>query len=82
MRISPDVVFRELGDAAVLVDLASNEIFELNATGAAIWTLVAEGQPIDTIVEHLVSRFDVDPPTARRECDRLLGELRARRLLV
>lgn len=78
----PDIVFRTIGDAAVLVNLASNEIFELNATGAAIWTMVGEGRSTDEMVDALVARFDVDAATARDACDQLIAQLRARRLLL
>jgi hypothetical protein len=82
LPIHPDVVFRVLGDAAVLVNLSSNEIFELNATGAVIWTLTGEGRSTDEIVAALVARFDVDATTARRACDDLTAELLARDLLL
>lgn len=81
MQIHPDVVFRVLGDGAVLVNLSSNEIFELNGTGAAIWSMVEQGRSVDAIVANLISRFDVDDATARQECHRLLTDLQTRGLL-
>ena len=34
--IHPDVVFRRLGEQMVLVHLSTNQVFELNTTGATI----------------------------------------------
>jgi hypothetical protein len=82
VRIHPDVVFRVLGDGAVLVNLSTNEIFELNTTGTAVWTMVERGAGPDAIVAELTTAFDVAPDTARDECERLLGELQARGLLL
>jgi hypothetical protein len=82
VQIHPDVVFRVLGDGAVLVNLSSNEIFELNGTGAAVWSMVEQGRSVDDIVANLVSRFDVDDATARQECDRLMADLQTRGLLL
>lgn len=82
LQVHPDVVFRVLGDAAVLVNLSSNEIFELNGTGAAVWSLVERGASSDEVVADLVERFDVDVATARRECDHLLDDLAVRGLLL
>ena len=82
MRISPDVVFRMLGEGAVLVHLPSNEVYELNATGSRVWALVEQGLNLDGIVAAVVAEFDIDPGTARQECEDLLGDLLARGLLL
>ena len=82
MLPSADVVFRKLGDAAVLVHLGTNDIFELNDTGVRIWDLVLQQLPEDDIVRTLVEEFDVDETPARRESGALIEELRRRGLLV
>ena len=81
MVISPDVVFRVLGDEAVLVDLATNQVFELNATAAAAWQRLSQGDAPDAVIAALVARFDVDPGTAHREVHTLLQDLERRGLL-
>jgi hypothetical protein len=53
----------------------------LNDTGVRIWDLVLQQQPTDAIVATLVTDFEVDEPTARRETTALLAELQARGLL-
>jgi hypothetical protein len=82
MHPSTNVIFRAMDDGAVLVHVPGNRIFELNATGAHIWTRVAEGDPPDRIVSSLVDTFDVDSATARQEVTRLLGELQAEGLVT
>src|SRR5690606_9525415 len=72
VRTRPDVVFRLLGNAAVLVDLSSNEIFELNETGAAIWTLLSEGQAPAGIADELVRRYAIDRAAAEAETHALV----------
>lgn len=81
MRPSPDVVYRRLGDTAVLVHLGTNEIFELNDSGARLWELLGEGHGLDDAIQTLVREFDVDEATARRECGDLVTDLLGRRLL-
>jgi hypothetical protein len=76
-----DVVYRRLGDTGVLVHLGTNEIFEINDTGARIWELLAEGQLPEAIVGTLVSEFDIDPPSAQLECRELIDALVSRKLL-
>lgn len=81
-RLNPDVVFRVLGDAAVLVQLSTDSIFELNATGSRIWSGLERGAPVADIVAELVRDFDVDTSMAERECQRLIDDLTARGLLL
>ena len=82
MTIHPDVVFRVLEDGAVLVDLASNQVFELNTTGALVWERLAQGGSPEAIVETVVARFDVDEDTARRDIAELLVALTSRGLVT
>lgn len=82
MHIHPDVVFRMLGDAAVLVNLSTNEIFELNATGATVWGLIERGVAPDDIVAEVTATFDVTADVARGECEQLLADLQGRGLLL
>jgi hypothetical protein len=82
VHISPDVVFRILGDGAVLVHLPSNEVYELNATGSRVWALFEQGLDLEGIVASVVAEFDIDPATARHECARLLTDLQSRGLLL
>lgn len=82
MHINPDVVFRVLGDGAVLVHLPSNDVYELNTTAAAVWDLVARQQPLDAIVADITRQFDVDDAAARAQCDTLITDLLARGLLL
>lgn len=83
MPLTPcaDVVFRRLGDTGVLVHLGTNEIFEINDTGARIWELLGEGHPIDAIAGTLASEFEIDASTAKTECRELFDELLSRKLM-
>ena len=77
-----DVISRPFGDAAVLVDLATNQIFELNRTGYRIWELLA--QPMDRagIADAMQREFDVDRAQLEAEVDELLAELRRENLVT
>jgi len=77
-----DIVCRRLGNTAVLVDLATNQIFELNATGSRIWELLAEGLDRDSIGDRLAREFDVDRGELDRDVAALLSRLRDERLIT
>ena len=73
--LNPDVVFNRLEDRMVLVDLKSNQIFELNSTGARVWELLQEGVSVDTLIDRLKAEFEADPATLRTEIESLLSDL-------
>jgi hypothetical protein len=79
---SPEVVYRRLGEAGVLVHLETNHVFEINATGLRVWELVQEGRSVSGIVDALTREFQIDQASARTDVDQLLDELLARGLLV
>lgn len=75
MHPSPDVVFRALDEGAVLVHMDTSQIYELNATAAHVWTLVASGVPAESLAAALVETFAIDRTSASREVDTLLAQL-------
>jgi hypothetical protein len=82
LKRKADVISRPFGDAAVLVDLASNQVYELNRTGYRIWELLE--QPLDrkTIGDRLQQEFDVDRAQLETQVGELLEELRRQNLIV
>ena len=79
---NPDVVFKRLEDRMVLVHLATNQIFELNSTGARVWELLREGISGDTLVDRMVAEFEVDASTLRTEIEALISELADQNLVA
>ena len=61
------IVARRLRDAGVLVNLKTNDIFELNDTAMRVWELLNEPIALSDIVTHLVREFDVDPDVAQAQ---------------
>jgi Coenzyme PQQ synthesis protein D (PqqD) len=82
LRQNPDVVARRLDNTAVLVNIATNRIFELNETGAKVWELLGEGVDTDGIVRRLVDEFDVEERQAADEVKNLIVQLQTEGLLV
>ena len=77
-----DVISRPFGDAAVLVDLTTNQIFELNRTGYRIWELLEQRLDRATIADALQREFDVERSQLELEIDELLTELRRENLVT
>jgi hypothetical protein len=82
LRPSPDVLSKRLDQAAVLVNIATNRIFELNETGTRAWELLCQGFDRDHILRQLVDEFDVQPQRAADELNELIVRFRAEGLLA
>lgn len=74
MKPKTEVVGRRVGEELVLVDLETNRIFSLNATGARIWELLEAGLEPTAIHAALQAEFEVGEPLSA-EIDRLLAAL-------
>ena len=75
LRRRPDVIAQRVGETAVLVQLASNRIYELNATGARIWELLAEADSIEGLVSRLEVEFEIDHDGLATEVSRVVSDL-------
>lgn len=82
LKRKPDVISRPFGDAAVLVDLATNQVFELNRTGYRIWELLEQPLDRNTIADRLQQEFDVERAQLETQVGELLEELRRQNLIV
>src|SRR5262245_43041359 len=79
--VSPSVVFRQLEDGAVLLDLESGVYFGLDEVGTRVWTLLAEHKTAEAVCHAMLAEFDVDPAVLADDVRRLVGELQQNGLL-
>lgn len=73
--VSPSVVFRQLEDGAVLLDLESGVYFGLDEVGTRVWTLLLERGTPAAVCDALREEFEVDPGVLAGDVLRLVGEL-------
>lgn len=81
-RPHPDVVGRELGDEMILVQLRTNQIYELNRTGARIWALLNENLSEAEIESRLLDEFSGDQQQIAAEIRELFSRLSQEALVV
>jgi hypothetical protein len=73
--VSPAVVFRQLEDGAVLLDLESGVYFGLDEVGTRVWTLLLERGTTAAVCDAMLGEFEVDPEILAGDVSRLVGEL-------
>jgi Coenzyme PQQ synthesis protein D (PqqD) len=81
VRPHDEVVARRMGEAVVLIHLGTNRIYELNATGARIWELLAEGRSVEEIEEALSTEFEAGSVDVAAEVERLIELVRTEKLV-
>jgi hypothetical protein len=79
---SPEVVFTELEDGAVLLDMNRGLYFSLNDVGSEIWGSIEPSASTDDVARTLTSRFDVEDSHARRAVETFVDQLRQADLVV
>lgn len=79
---TPGIVLREVDDAVFLVGPRNDGVFHLNATGAAVWRLLAEPVSVTEAAQILADAFpDVAVEQLRKDVEILIGDLEARGFL-
>ena len=82
LKPATQVLARRLPGGAVLVDLATNRIFEVNETGAVVWELLTEGVSRDEVLGRLTETFAVDREQAAAGLERITAALQRQGLLA
>jgi hypothetical protein len=89
--ISADTLVQRRGDLlandlsateTVMLDVAGGSYYGLKDVGKAIWDHLESPLTVDTLCERLVTEFEVDPETCRRETTMFLEKLHERGLIV
>ena len=73
--MSPDTVYNILDDQSVLINVRTNELYELNRTGTRFWELLSAGHSRAQIQQLMLQEFDVDEVVLDREIDSLVASL-------
>lgn len=81
VTIGDGVVFREIGDESVILNLDTGIYFGLDAVGTAIWRLLQERGALRAVYEALLQQYDVAPEVLEGDLLRLMEELQAKALV-
>ena len=76
LKISKNVLFREIDDEAVLLNLQSGIYFGLDKVGTEIWRWIGEDGRLDKILDKMTRHYDVAPRTAGPDLLELAGHLK------
>ena len=75
IRIPDDVVFRVLGDEAVILNLASGVYFGLDTVGARMWQLMSEHGSTDKVIAAMLDEYEVEERQLCSDLAKLIEQL-------
>lgn len=81
-QASPDIVYNTLDDQAVLINMKTNRVYELNETGTRFWELLCAGHDRTEIQQLMLQEFDVAEAALAAEIEALLASLENEGLVV
>lgn len=75
VTISPDVVFKRVGDEAVLLDFERGIYYGLDGVGARVWELLAANASLEDAAAAMTEEYEVELAAVRRDIELLVDEL-------
>jgi len=78
---SKDLVFSNVADEVVILDLKSGVYHGLESVGARAWELMVEPKPVRDVRDALLDEYDVEPQQCESDLIRLIEELKSHGLV-
>ena len=75
IQIPEDVMFRILGDEAVILNVGSGVYFGLDEVGTRMWQLMSEHGSTDKVIEVMLTEYEVDEGKLRTDLEKLIQQL-------
>jgi Coenzyme PQQ synthesis protein D (PqqD) len=74
-RVADEVIFRVLGDEAVILNLATSRYFGLNSVGTRLWQLMAEHGSEEKVIQAFLAEYEVEEKQLRHDLADLIQQL-------
>jgi hypothetical protein len=82
VRVSENVVFKELAQEGVLLHTLTSQYYGLRETSLTMWKLLTKTGSVQETLEQMLEEFDVEEPVLRQDLLHFVEELMRERLLV
>ena len=75
------VLFQEVGEETVLLDIENGEYYGLNEVGSKLWTLLQQGHTMREAVSTMLKEYDVSEECLRSDIQQFLLQLQTKGLI-
>lgn len=77
----PDLLFNELDGEVIMLSIENSEYYGMDSIGSRIWELMEHPIRIDTMVETLITEYDVEKAQCTADVLEYLVELNEKKLI-
>ena len=77
-----DVVWREVEDDLVILELSTSTYVTLNGSAKFLWEILVLGSTLDELVLSLVGRYSISPEQAKFDVESFVSALDERELIA
>lgn len=81
IKISENVLFQEIDNEYVLLNMRTELYFGLNDIGAKVWQIISQEGTTDTLIEKIMADYEVSADTLKADISELLNELSNEQLI-
>ncbi len=74
--LNPDILWRVVGDEALLLDTISGNYFSLDPVATEIWVSLTKGETPEEIAAAVAKRYLIDESRAEADISDLMSDLR------
>lgn len=78
---SSEVVYRSVGDEAVILDVTAGLYFGLEAVGRTVWEYIQQSRKVIDVLQHVQQGFDVERSKCAQDVCAFLAELQEKKLV-
>jgi len=75
VKISNNVLFQQINNECVLLDMDSEQYYGLDDIGARMWQVLSENSETEKALTQLLTEYDIDEKTLRQDLLNLITEL-------
>jgi len=81
VEIGEAVLYQQVGDEVVLLNMTTQEYFSLDRVGSDVWQLLMEHRDLAAVGKQLAATYSVDEQTALSDIHAMISEMTAANLL-
>ena len=75
VKLSPDALFQEVSGETVIMDMASETYFGLDAVGTRVWQLMQVHNQLQQVFDTMLQEYEVEPAALEQDLANLLLKL-------
>ncbi len=81
IAVPKGVLFQDLGEDVVLLEIQSGQYYGLNAVGARMWSLLQQGQSVSQVLSTLHEEYEASEERLGADLKQFLNQLQSKGLI-